>query len=372
MKTVKKRVRQNEYFAGKRYRCLRKISSGAFGKVYLGVNTQTSEQVGIKLESRNTDLLENEYNVYLQIRDGIGIPNIRYFGKEGKYNALVMDLLGPSLEGYFRFCESDFSIQTICLLADQMIDRIEFLHSRGLIHRDIKPENFLTGLHEDSSTIFLVDYGLTKPFHEIVAGLQNRYARFDCFYGTMAFASINALRNMPQSKRDDIEAVGYCLLYFSIGDLPWYTIRDSDEETSKMVADSKAQMSISEICPQMAYEFESYFDYCKYLRFSEEPDYKYLKSIFKKRYDSLNCTDNCFDWQPNMQWFSDHAPDTKMVVQKQKPQPKPKPKAKPKKRVQKKKVQIKKAPKKPSNKPSNKPSKKPSKKSIFSIPFWTR
>ncbi|KNE87336.1 hypothetical protein PSTG_19282, partial [Puccinia striiformis f. sp. tritici PST-78] len=80
------------------------------------------------------------------MQGGIGIPRIIWCGSEGDYNVMVMELLGPSLEDLFNFCSRSFSLKTVLLLADQIISRIDYIHSRDFIHRDIKPDNFLMGL----------------------------------------------------------------------------------------------------------------------------------------------------------------------------------------------------------------------------------
>jgi casein kinase 1 len=75
----------------------------------------------------------------------VGFPNVHWYGVEGEYNVLVMDLLGPCLQDLFDFCGLKFSLKTLLWIAIEFIKRIEIFHSKGYIHRDIKPENFLVG-----------------------------------------------------------------------------------------------------------------------------------------------------------------------------------------------------------------------------------
>ncbi|MED6109277.1 Casein kinase 1-like protein 1, partial [Stylosanthes scabra] len=130
---------------GNKFRLGRKIGSGSFGEIYLGTNIQTNEEVAIKLENVKTKhpQLLYESKLYRILQGGTGIPNVRWFGVEGDYNVLVMDLLGPSLEDLFNFCSRKLSLKTVLMLADQMINRVEFIHSKSFLHRDIKPDNFL-------------------------------------------------------------------------------------------------------------------------------------------------------------------------------------------------------------------------------------
>lgn len=150
---------------GGRYRLGRKIGSGSFGDIYLGRNLQTEEEVAIKLESIKCrhPQLAYEYRLYRVLQSRTGIPSVRWFGKEGDYHVLVLDLLGPSLEDLFTFCNRQFTMKTVLMLADQLISRLEYIHSKSYIHRDIKPDNFLIGLGTRSENIVhIIDFGLAK------------------------------------------------------------------------------------------------------------------------------------------------------------------------------------------------------------------
>ncbi|KAK7043053.1 serine/threonine protein kinase [Paramarasmius palmivorus] len=118
------------------------------GDICLGVNIISGEEVAIKLESVKAKhpQLEYESKVYKTLAGGVGVPFVRWFGTECDYNAMVLDLLGPSLEDLFNFCNRKFSLKAVLLLAGQLISRIEYVHSRNFIHRDIKPDNFLMGI----------------------------------------------------------------------------------------------------------------------------------------------------------------------------------------------------------------------------------
>ncbi|KAG6334579.1 hypothetical protein ID866_4516 [Astraeus odoratus] len=224
-------------FGGK-YRLEEEIANGGCGSVFLGVHTVAGKEVAIKLEPALphalTSPLKQESKVYKSLMGGPGVPWIMYSGKQGDYNVMVIDLLGPSLEDLFKRCNRHFSLKTVLLLADQLISRLEFIHSRSFVHRDVKPANFVMGLPHTASShlVNVIDFGLARRFRDALTAEhvpwrrdkgENGERRHGV--GTSLFASMNAHRGIECSRRDDLESLAYMLIYFLRGTLPWRKIR---------------------------------------------------------------------------------------------------------------------------------------------------
>ena len=123
------------------------LGKGSFGKIYAGINKTTGGEIAIKLEPLTTEQpqLVYEYKIYKYLQSGFGIPKVYECSKDKKYTILIMDLLGDSLEKKFNECNRKFSLLTVLMIMEQLVSRIEFIHSKNLLHRDIKPDNFLVG-----------------------------------------------------------------------------------------------------------------------------------------------------------------------------------------------------------------------------------
>ena len=153
---------------GSKYRLKKRIGAGSFGEIYAGENVTTHEEVAIKLEVARTrpPQLLTESKIYKSLSGGLGIPAIKWYGVEGDYNVLVMELLGKSIEDLFVSCQKKFTLKTVLMLADQMLSRIEYMHNKGYVHRDIKPDNFMMGLGSKLNMVYIIDFGLSKKYRD--------------------------------------------------------------------------------------------------------------------------------------------------------------------------------------------------------------
>lgn len=263
----------------------KKLGAGNFGELRVGKNLMTGDPVAIKLELKRCKVptLPLEYRFYRMLGNTEGIPRIHYFGPCGHYIALVMDLLGPNLEEMFNLCERKLTVKTTTQCALQMITRLEHVHSRKLIYRDIKPENFLLGRPKSSKAdvIHLVDFGLSKEYIDQETGKHIPFRTNKSLTGTARYMSINTHQGKEQSRRDDLEALGYIFILFLKSRLPWQGLNAEDvRERYRKIGEIKKLVPIEVLCEGFPEEFATYLRYVRRLDFAEDPDYGYLKKLF--------------------------------------------------------------------------------------------
>lgn len=282
------------------YRLVKKLGSGSFGEVYKAVDLKTKAEVAVKLEPGNSrhPQLEYESKVYRSLEGGAGIPKIYWNGPTGEYYALVMDLLGPSLEDLFNRSQRKFSIKTVLMIADQMIQHIEYFHIHHFLHRDVKPDNFLIGLGKNQDQIYIIDYGLAKKYYNPLTLEHIPYRDKKSLTGTARYASVNTHLGIEQSRRDDLEGIAYVLLYFLRGSLPWQGLRASTKSKRyQCIKAVKLSTGVELLCKDFPQEFAVYLKYCKGLQFIQKPDYEYVRHLFKDLFCRKGYRwDYVYDW----------------------------------------------------------------------------
>lgn len=283
-----------------KYRITRRIGGGSFGEIYMGVGPN-NEKVAVKFERHGTRCpqLRHEYKVYRELTGCHGFCQVYHFGQQDNYNVMVMDLLGPSLEDLFNKCNRRFSLKTVLQIADQMLERVDTLHSRHLIHRDIKPANFVIGLGENAANIYCVDFGLSKRYRhpKNLQHIPHRDGR--SLTGTPRYASINNHLGIEQSRRDDLESIGYVLIYFLKGSLPWQGLKAKNAQKKyRLILEKKQQVSIAQLCQGCPSQFAEFLAYTRSLKFDAKPDIPYLRKLFRDLYHAQNCGSipKLWDW----------------------------------------------------------------------------
>ena len=216
-----------------------------------------------------------------------------------------MELLGKSLEDIFQAQQKKFTLKTVAMIGIQMLDRLEFIHSKNIIHRDIKPDNFVLGLDNKSHIIYILDFGLSKKFRSSRTHQHIKFSVNKKLTGTARYASINALKGCEQSRRDDLEAIGYVLLYFLRGSLPWQGLHvNKGEDRYKKILQKKKGTSAEDLCKGFPNEFVEYINYTRNLEFEADPDYKFLRNLLTTVLEKQNSQfDFYYDWlteKPNI------------------------------------------------------------------------
>lgn len=268
------------------YRIAKRLGGGSFGDIFLGVG-QNGEQVAVKFEKHSTRCpqLRHEYKVYRELQNCPGFGRVYFYGTHNNFNAMVMDLFGPSLEDLFTKCGRRFSLKTVLQVADQLLERMETMHSRHLIHRDVKPANFVLGLGTGCQTIYCIDFGLSTRYRHPRTLQHIPYRRGRSLTGTPRYASVNNHLGLEQSRRDDLESIGFVLVYFLKGSLPWQglTARNAKRKY-KLIMERKQATSIQQLCQNLPQQFAEYLAYCRSLKFEAKPNVPYLQGLLRDLY----------------------------------------------------------------------------------------
>ena len=285
------------------YKLLKKIGQGSFGSIYEAESLTSKKLYAIKLEDmkQNQNILEEE-SIILSYLNMPRVPRIKSFGYKGTFIILVMELLGKSLDKIFNELPSKkMTLRCVCNIALQLLSILEIMHNNNVIHRDIKPGNIAIGIKEKSKYIYLLDFGLSKKYIDEKTNKHYNFEKNNKLIGNARYSSINALEGGTQSRRDDLESLGYLLLFFLLGRLPWQGyVSNSKEDKYYKITEIKKKTTAKELCENLPIQFEQYIIYTRNLKYEATPDYNYLKNLFHALLKQNNWPfDYYYDWDVN-------------------------------------------------------------------------
>ena len=263
-----------------KYELIEKIGVGSFGSIYKGKNIRTNEDVAVKVESikNKTKLLKNETKIYQYLTNIDFVPTIKWFGKDELNYYMVLNLLGASLE-QLRNKKGLLNLRLTLQIGIQIIIMLEEIHNQCLIHRDIKPDNFLLGLGDKNKQLYIIDFGFCKSYMKNGKHIPLEYT--SNLIGTPKYASINAHQCLELSRRDDLESLGYMLLYLHTNKLEWnpdLLVKKDD------YIYLKEMLTKDETIPKILIDF---LIIVRNLEFDEMPKYSKLSEMFEKEIHSI-------------------------------------------------------------------------------------
>jgi serine/threonine protein kinase len=313
------------------YLVLESLGRGSFGEVFKAFHRDKDpirDQVALKVEKKSSikgNCLRDEYDRYMLLQSELdsrhnhrhgdplfGLPKVHEFFHTRNHNVLVLELLGHDLETLFRKCGKKFSLKTVLYIGMQLIQRIERIHEARLIHRDIKPQNFMTGRRDlgkpDRDVIHIIDFGLAKEY--TLDGLNHIPMRTGkSLVGTARYVSIRTHEGFDQSRRDDLEAIGYLLMYFLLGEnLPWHrppsheicgnTEKEKVVATYQWIGRTKKAHPPEILCQGLPDELRIFMEHVKDgYEFHDKPKYQYLSQLLETCFWNQNFKhDNQYDW----------------------------------------------------------------------------
>lgn len=277
----------NETILHDRFKLLKPLGKGKFSFVYKALDLQTKNEVAVKMQKKNImfqskSILYNENTILLKLKNLEGVPINKLFIEGKDQDLLILPLYEETLRDLHNRLGS-INLKSVLILALELVDILENVHSKNIIHLDLKPENIMVGSNDSTflKQIFLIDYGLSKLYIDEITQKHITMENKSLFEGTLSYSSLNCHMGLSLSRRDDLESLGYILIEMLKGSLPWQHIHEVNiEERFNIVKKMKEEMKIEKLCKGIPKGFCDYFKYVKNMKFEEKPDYNYLKEIF--------------------------------------------------------------------------------------------
>lgn len=285
----------------KRWKLGKRLAAGSFGEVFEAIDVISGAEVAVKIGIGNEVFLDIEREAYStiwnQAKDFIWIPKVYGLGESQGCDYLVMDRLGTSIWEHQAKCGGRFSLKTTLMIGIQALTRLEIIHSADFVHRDVKPDNMVMD-RNDGKALYFVDFGLSKKYRDARTKEHCSYSKeCDGLTGSLLFAPLNSHNCVRQTRRDDLESLGYALVYLFQGSLPWADVKFKLQRLKEAkVSMMKQKADIKTLCCGIP-SLVTYFRTVRDMKYMDIPDYEGLKNLFKEHLKQERIVvDGLFDW----------------------------------------------------------------------------
>lgn len=262
---------------------LRVLSQQPHENLSLAEHKPTGRQVLVYSGDNNSSIAKQASI----LRDMNGTPGFTRFIKASKQNnkyILITEVLGKDMFTQFMDCKKKFTMKTVLMIAEQMIQRLKDLHQKGYTHSNIQPNNIRMGLEKNNNVLYLYDFSHAHQYLDPI-DRTHKVPRYGIERGFDPFASINQNMGTSPSRRDDMESLGYTLIYLLKGTLPWKSLIEMRE------------MAMNELTAELPPAFAEYITQVRELSFDAIPEYDRYLEMFDQTYTELGLKrDFLFDW----------------------------------------------------------------------------
>lgn len=264
------------------------LGSGYSGSIFRATNLHTGKVVALKVQRVDHECPTNIYerHLYPLLQGGKGMPTLWASGVQGMWDYMAIDLLGASLDNLHKNSGKDsMELGSVCSIAMQVIERLSLMHARGVLHRDIQLGNCVIGLPPHEKTIYMIDFGFSKQYIDprTRRHIPDSKVKRD-FIGNYWFSSVNVhCRGTVPSRRDDLEAAALMFIHLlTPRGLTW--TRDGVPKSDlvhERLKRQKRNARPEDLCKGMPTEFEEFLQYCRRLKFKDQPDYTFWINEFR-------------------------------------------------------------------------------------------
>lgn len=251
------------------------------GQVYLGLDTVTMQHARVCVngsqDSHVSEKWKHETEMLQKVGPHPGFTNLVYSSFQDHSAVFVTSFPGDTLAQICLQHENGLSMKTLYTIADQMLERFDFLHEIGLVYGNVNPATISIEKFEGTEILRLIDFSSARcyPDNKKADGAKLRFS------GCLRYASIRTHQGQELSWKDDLESMAYMLVYLAKGRLPWM---DAPGNTPKEKSNSVLQMKLgteeSEICRDLPPVFAEFMSKVRNLQVGEKPNYLEYRQMF--------------------------------------------------------------------------------------------